>query len=289
MSFFNNGAGVTITGSKIFFAKKLFEEKRLIISDAFSIDSEEGITEDISEIALISLLEDALRKSEENFDEISFTFPLNFYTSFYFPLEEKLTNEEIQSQILWEFSQLLPEAESEQYAVSFFISELNDKRYVNAFTLKKRNIEILQKFVLRKNLKLKFIDHPAISAVNAFKAVKKDLPESVLFFYFEENEFAVLLISDNQIKRIKSINFNPENLTELLEREKKIFTELVASGSELTVAVAGYISGDEIGEKINSALRPVEINYLAKLSGEEFSDAESAAYAPILGLFLRVS
>lgn len=115
------------------------------------------------------------------------------------------------------------------------------------------------------------------------------MPESVLFFYFEENEFAVLLISDNQIKRIKSINFNPENLTDSVEREKKIFTELIASGSELTVAVAGSISGDEIGEKINSALQPVEINYLAKLSSEGLSDAESAAYAPILGLFLRVS
>ncbi len=289
MTFFNNGAGISITGSEIFFARKVFEDKRLIISDTSSTSSDQRIADDISEISLISLLDEVLEKSDKSFEEISFTFPLSFYTSFFFPLEEKLSDDEIRAQLLWEFSMILPEADSEQYSVSFYVSELLDKRYVNAFALKKRNIEILQKFALRKNIKLKFVDHPAISAVNALRGVNKSFADTpVLFFYFEESEFSVLLVDDNQIKRHKTVSFSPDTAASLLESEKKYFSDLLSADEELTVTTAGKLS-DEVNQAAAEILKPLEINYLEKLSSANLSAAESAPFAPILGLFLRVS
>ncbi len=292
MGFFNNGAGISITGSKIFFAEKKIENKRLVVTNFSVVTSEKPITEDIPEVALISLLDEVLSDKENNFTEVSFTLPLNFYTIFFFPLEEKLSDKEISKQILWEFEQLLPEADSSQYAVSFFVSELNNRKFVNAFAVKKRNIENLQKFALRKNLKIKFIDHPAISAANAFKAyAAANENKEVIFFYFEKDEFAVLLIGDNQIKRIKNISVGFEDLEQfksILEEEKKNFLELTSETKEKVFALGGEIPSDEIYETLKKIVSPVEINYFSKLSEEDISERESQAYSPILGLFLRV-
>jgi hypothetical protein len=292
MTFLTNGAGFSITGSKIFFAEKTFEEKRLTITRFLSIDSADEITTSISEIKLASMLEEALEKDGAPISkEISVTFPLGFYHSFFYPVDKKLSLDEIKDQSFWELEQLIPSIDSSKFLSSFFVSEVNGTNYANAFAIPKNVIEILQKFAIRKDVSIKYIDHPAISAANAFRSlIGAELREKpLLYFYLEGNQFSAILLEADGIVRLITKTFDNDNLLSLLKAVTGELKEISNSPEgDFVFGKGGNVGNEDLENQLVEEFNFVPLNYLERFTGIEVTVEESENYAPILGAFLRV-
>jgi len=292
MTFLKNGAGFSITGSKIFFAEKTFEEKRLKIPRFFSIDFADEITTSISEVKLASILEEALEKDGAPISkEISFTFPLGFYHSFFFPVDKKLSLDEINDQSFWELEQLIPTIDSSKFLSSFFISEVRGTNYANTFVIPKNIIEIIQKFAIRKDVSIKYIDHPAISAANAFRSlVGEEIREKpLLYFYFEGNQFSSVLLEADGIVRLITKIFDNDSLLSLMKNVAGELKEISSSSEDdFVFGKGGFVENEETEKELIEEFNIVPLNYIERFTENEVTIKESECYAPILGAFLRV-
>lgn len=292
MTFLKSGAGFSITGSKIFFAEKTFEDKRMRVSRFHSVDSADEITTTISEVILASTLEEIFEKeAKPSSNEVSFTFPLGFYHTFFFPIDNKLTLDEIKDQSFWELEQLIPSIDSSKFLSSFFVSKINETNYANAFVIPKNIIEIIQKFAIRKNITIKYIDHPAISSANAFHSlVNDDIRENpLIYFYFEGNRFSAILLEADGIVRLITKTFEDSNLLLLIDKVVAELQEISSSSDkEFVFGKGGNMVDKEPEKQIIEKYNIVPLNYLERFTNEEISVDESENYAPILGTFLRV-
>jgi hypothetical protein len=250
MTRYQNHAGFHISNNRLqlvevnnidnnFVAENVDEE---YFSDFFSFDEKET--------KLVSILQNAYneialrRKLTSSF--ISFTLPANAFYLFDIPIDEALTKTDLEEHINWELSILAPDCESSSLAVQLIKmneSRLRKSNNLIVLAIKKNILNLLDKFAVRNNIKLRFVDNEHLSANNILLQQNKLDPESVyITLLVKENYFSIVLIENRlpvyfTIRKYK----NSIEFAELFKSELKKLSLRIDGDSEINDS---YIFGE---------------------------------------------
>ena len=306
MSFFRSHAGINITGDKIQIVEIDYREKDPPAEQAGfyveNVDEEffaEFLDLSFSETKIINILQNTfnellLRRPLET-NNVSFSFPHNFFKIFQLPIDSGVTSTDLRDHLKWEVSLLYPDFDPDSFIIRHIenVDESNKKvKQAVVFAALKRYLKVIHKFCVRNNLILKFIDNSHIAA-DVF-LMNKSIDSTVASILLDEKLFSISILKNQQLIFFKT--FQIDSIAEFLNKlkeENDAFEKHEVQGSL-------YISGNFISENLLNKLHeetgceylllnPFEkLKVSPSLDGSEFLNKRPYSFTSAAGIALRL-
>ncbi|MBN1300804.1 MAG: hypothetical protein JW995_06275 [Melioribacteraceae bacterium] len=207
MSVNHNHAGIQLSNNKLQIVEVNKKFNNFVLENVEEEYFSDFLNFEDKETRFITILQNAFSeisvRSPLLTNNVSFTLPSHVFNVFDIPYDPALTKSDLQEHINWELSVLMPGHNITDLAVQTVTvtdSSLRDKASLILIVLPKKLIHILNKFCIRNNLVLRYVDHEHFAANN------------VLFFQnliTYENNYLTILIRDNFLSAIVLENKHP--------------------------------------------------------------------------------
>ncbi len=264
-----------LVDSKILLAKLEEKENKFLIGNFLSKELNTQFNQSTGEIIFLSNLEEFFDENEIEAGLLRVILSQQFFKTFSFPFEKTFTPKDVKEQIGWELSVLFPSSEQERFTSSYFISDYAGKQYVNAIAAEKKFLELVFKFAVRRNLRIEFFEHPAISA---FNGVKFSDTEFDYLIYAEDDFITLLEKGAGKISRISA--FQSDEKEKLKNSVKKNNPKIILAGGDAE-KIKGELEKLQVGQFMEFDIR--------KFAAEDALNNGIEKYLPaFVGLFSRV-
>ncbi len=256
MTRYQNHAGFQVSLNKLQLVEVNYVNKQFVLenvdeefySDLFSFKDKEN--------KLITILQNAFNdltfRKPLTSSLSSFTLPSSAFKFFDLPYDEALTKKDFDEHVKWELSVLLPEYKANDLAVQTIrIENSNVGREKNMLitVLPKHIITTIDKFCLRNNLKLRYIDNEHFSSNNLLliqnKLVEGDI---VLSLLVRENYFSVILLENTHPVYFELSHY--KGLGGLVSCFNLVLKKIRKAISSETNIIKSYLFGDYYSEAV---------------------------------------
>lgn len=202
MSVFQGHVGINLSSAKLELVEINYTDKRCYLENVDEEYFSEFINFDDKETRIISILQQAfdnilIRKRFSSYN-VSFSLPSEIFRIFEIPYEGDLHNDDLASHIEWEFSILYPTLKSEDYLIRHFQynEEVRKQKILVALAIERRIINVINKFALRNNLNIKYVDNDHIAASTAM-IINEYSHENIFSIYIGYHHFTLMVTSKN--------------------------------------------------------------------------------------------
>ena len=250
MTRYQNHAGIHISTNKLQIVEVNSIDNNFILENVGEEYFSDFFSFEEKETKLVTILQNAYNeitlrhKLESSF--ISFTLPTTVFNIFDIPVEGALTKKDLEEHINWELSILVPEIETSSLAVQLIKlneSKLRKSNNLIVIAIKKSILKMLDKFAVRNNMKLRFVDNEHLSANNILYQQNKFDPASVyITMMVKENYFSLVLIENKSPVYFTTRMYKSSSeFTDLFKSELKKLSLRLDGDSEINDS---YIFGD---------------------------------------------
>lgn len=260
MSLSFNNVGININETKIqvvelnnngdeFKVENIDEE---YFPELLNFDDKEGKIIDI----LQSSFNEILLRNEFKSNTVSLALPPIEFKVFQIPLEKRLSRQDKEKYLKWEFARLFPYASADNFVIKYFTakedSEKNSEE-ICAFAVKGNLLRALNKFFALNKMTLKYADHAHLAALNVLRAERFLNSNSTLNVYLGSKSLSIIFAHKCVPVSVKTIEFN--NVAEIPERFKSVIEITESLGLNKYEFSDGFISGEAVSDTLLMQLK----------------------------------
>jgi len=300
-----NSLGVNLTTTKIQVVEKLNEGDKFWVENIDEEHFENLIDFEDKEAKLIDILQTAfnelvLRKSPVA-KNVAVALPAELFKVFQTPFEPKLSREDLYLQQKWEFRNLVPYENPDDFILrKILVEQFPSSSYgeVCTLALKRKFLQTLHRFFARNKFKLIAVDHAQLALLPIFKIF---FPEEkyLLSIQISDMNFSAMLLQGKKLLVFKSFKISEVGV--INSKIKLLLNEFANRGINTDEINTAYFSGDGISdsmlEKINDefGFHPVKINPFSsaaisdKLQTNKLFSEKYYSFASAFGISLRLA
>lgn len=272
MSVFQAHAGINLSSAKLELVAINYTDKQCFVENVDEEYFSEFINFDDKETRIISILQQAfdniLIRNRFSSSNVSFSLPSEIFKIFEIPYETDLHKDDLINHLDWEFSVLYPLLNRDDYLIRYFQfnDEVRKPKHLVAFAIERRIINVINKFALRNNLTIKYIDNEHVAASTSM--IINELANENIFSVFIGYHHFTIMITDKNLpvyfrkKTLKSFADFKDAFEEEFDTLKDKFTEEYKFEK---VFVFGDKYPASVTEVVKSKL-DCELNYLNPFS-----------------------
>ena len=303
MSVFADHIGLNITEEKLQLVEIIYKESEFVVESIEEEYFEEVLSQDIKETKFIHILQNAYNeivlRNFINTDKVSISLPLNYFKTFELPVDKNLIQSDLNEYVEWEFVQLFPHLNKDEYAFQPITSnEEDDSESLRTFVycIPKSILKILHKFCVRNNLLLLNVDNSHIAATT-FLQLGKSTKEQ-LSIYIDSLKVSAILFKENQFVFQKQIKYKV--ISDIPIVVKQIYDEIIkrnlissslsnffVSGNTLSKELINKLEND-LNLKAKSILPFEKISVSQKITKEEYLNDNAAKFSSATGMAIRL-
>lgn len=304
MSFFSSHAGINITGNKIQLVEIDYKDTETPEAGFYleNVDEElfnEFLDLSLTETKIINILQNSfnelLLRKPLNTNNISFSFPHNFFRIFQLPIDSGITSTDLYDHLKWEVSVLYPDFDPEAFIIRHIenIDESNKKvKKAVVFAALKKYLKVVHKFCARNNLSLKSVDNAHITA-DVF-LLNKNSDSAAASILLDEKTFSISILKNKQYEYFKTFEIN--SIAEFLEKLKVEFDSMSNFNIEGNLFISGNFISENLLNKLNEAtgrqvdlLNPFEkLKISPGLDSNKFISTNPHSFTSAAGIALRL-
>ncbi|MFH1197189.1 MAG: hypothetical protein V1720_15940 [bacterium] len=265
MPFFENHAGINITGSKIQIIELAYNDGSFILENIDEQSFDESLETTSSETKFLSIIQNAFNelvsRKPLSCDSVAFSLPNQFFRVVEIPYDNTLVQEDLIEHFKWELSILYPHYKPDDFIIqniNFDKSRLRPNKHVIIVALIKNYLKMIHKFCVRNTLNLKLVDNSHIAA-NTSLMMEYARPKDELFVHIlvSDNDVSIILLERGLPFYFKVKQFS--STIEIIPRIKEALSDIRKLGVDENMVdryfIAGTIPLDDIiqssKEKLN--------------------------------------
>ncbi len=254
-----NTLGINLNETKIQIVEILNEGNKFFAENIDEEYFEEVLNFNEKEGKIIELLQSAfneiLLRTKLKSEKVFVALPPKVFKVFQIPLEKRLSQQDKNKYLVWEFKQLFPYLTHENYVLKYFpvnTNNLSNSNDVCVFALNKNLPKALEKFLTRNNLFLKSVDNAHIASLNILQGTPWN-NSTQLNVYVGEKFLSLIFMRENSILLIKTIEY--ENVSEIPSKIEEALKVTELFGLNRYDFSEGFISGELTPETLLTRLK----------------------------------